>query len=67
MRGHPHHAYSRSRGALADRIGIIQRGRLVAEGSLDMLRTQAAAGETSEVFLHLTREAGGFTPQSRAA
>ncbi|MFO1115648.1 MAG: ABC transporter ATP-binding protein [Beijerinckiaceae bacterium] len=54
---------------LADRIGIIQRGRLVAEGSLDMLRTQAGrAGESlEEVFLHLTREAGETTPQSRAA
>jgi ABC-2 type transport system ATP-binding protein len=44
---------------IADRIGIIQRGRLVAEGTLDELR--AAAGEREgtleDVFLDLTREA----------
>jgi ABC-2 type transport system ATP-binding protein len=42
---------------LADRIGIVDRGRLVAEGTLAELRT--AAGGTSEtledVFLSLTR------------
>ena len=52
---------------LADRIGIIQSGRLVAEGSLDALQAQAGrAGESlEEVFLHLTRDADA--PQSRAA
>jgi ABC-2 type transport system ATP-binding protein len=40
---------------LVDRIGIIQSGRLLAEGSLDELRTQAgcAASTLEEVFLNL--------------
>jgi ABC-2 type transport system ATP-binding protein len=46
---------------LADRISIIQRGRIVAQGSLDELRAQAAGsghGSTLEdVFLQLTRGA----------
>jgi ABC-2 type transport system ATP-binding protein len=46
---------------LADRISIIQRGRIVAQGSLDELRAQAAGsahGSTLEdVFLQLTRAA----------
>ena len=44
---------------LADRIGIIDRGQLVAEGTLDELRQRAGRGRTSleDVFLHLTREA----------
>jgi ABC-2 type transport system ATP-binding protein len=44
---------------LAERISIIQRGRIVAQGSLDELRAQAAGtgrGSTLEdVFLDLTR------------
>ncbi len=44
---------------LAERISIIQRGRIVAQGSLDELRSQAAGsgrGSTLEdVFLQLTR------------
>ena len=44
---------------IADRIGILAGGRLIAEGTLDELRGQdAAAGETLEdVFLNLTAEA----------
>ena len=46
---------------LAERISIIQRGRIVAQGSLDELRAQAAGtggGSTLEdVFLELTRAA----------
>ncbi|MBV8565055.1 MAG: ABC transporter ATP-binding protein [Methylobacteriaceae bacterium] len=40
---------------LADRIGIIQAGRLVAEGTLADLRKQAGSGGQSleDVFLHL--------------
>jgi ABC-2 type transport system ATP-binding protein len=40
---------------LVDRIGIIQSGRLVAEGTLDELRTTAgrAGGTLEEVFLRL--------------
>jgi ABC-2 type transport system ATP-binding protein len=42
---------------LADRIGIITRGRMVAEGSFRALQAQSGAGTTLEdVFLHLTAE-----------
>ena len=45
---------------LAERISIISRGRIVAQGTMAELRAQAAArGETLEdIFLALTREAG---------
>ena len=40
---------------MADRIGIIAGGRLLAEGSLDSLKAQAGGGSTLEdVFLQLT-------------
>jgi ABC-2 type transport system ATP-binding protein len=40
---------------MADRIGIIQHGKLLAEGSLDELRTRAGGGATlEEVFVALT-------------
>jgi ABC-2 type transport system ATP-binding protein len=44
---------------LAERIGIIARGRLLAEGALDELRSRAGAaqGTLEDVFLALTREA----------
>ncbi len=46
--------------ALADRIGIINRGRLVALGSLADLRRQAAANSSLEdIFLTLTTEEPG--------
>jgi ABC-2 type transport system ATP-binding protein len=40
---------------LADRIGIIQTGRLAAQGTLAELRSSAGAGDSSleDVFLHL--------------
>jgi ABC-2 type transport system ATP-binding protein len=42
---------------LADRIGIITNGRMVAEGSFAALRSHAGTGTTLEdVFLHLTAE-----------
>ena len=43
---------------MADRIGIIQRGRLIAEGTLDELRTRAGErdGTLEDVFLELTAE-----------
>jgi ABC-2 type transport system ATP-binding protein len=42
---------------VADRIGIIQNGRLVAEGTLEELRRRAGRGESLEdVFLQLTGE-----------
>ena len=46
---------------LADRIGIIARGRLIAEGTLDELRGGVGAGGATleTLFLDLTSEAGG--------
>jgi ABC-2 type transport system ATP-binding protein len=46
---------------LADRIGIIKRGRLIAEGTLDELRAKGGApredaASLEELFLELTRE-----------
>ncbi len=42
--------------ALCDRIGIIQEGRIVAEGTMEELREQTASGDASleELFLKLT-------------
>jgi ABC-2 type transport system ATP-binding protein len=41
---------------LAERISIIQHGRIVAQGTMGELRTQAGAGATLEdIFLELTR------------
>ncbi len=44
---------------LAERIGIIQNGKLIAEGTLDELRTRTShsAGTLEEVFLQLTEPA----------
>ena len=43
---------------LADRIGIVEHGRLISCGTLDALRKQAALdGSLEEVFLKLTEEA----------
>jgi ABC-2 type transport system ATP-binding protein len=43
--------------AVADRIGIINGGRLIALGTLDELRAKAAAGgRLEDIFLHLTEE-----------
>jgi ABC-2 type transport system ATP-binding protein len=39
---------------LAQRIGIIEHGRLIAEGTLDELRSQAGAATLEDVFLQLT-------------
>jgi ABC-2 type transport system ATP-binding protein len=39
---------------LAQRIGIIQHGRLIAEGTLDELRGQTHGGTLEDVFLQLT-------------
>jgi ABC-2 type transport system ATP-binding protein len=43
---------------LAERIGIIQHGRLIAEGTLESLRQQATsgAGTLEDVFLAITAE-----------
>ncbi|MES2324350.1 MAG: ABC transporter ATP-binding protein [Pseudomonadota bacterium] len=39
---------------LAQRIGIIQHGRLIEEGTLDELRARSHGGSLEDVFLHLT-------------
>ncbi|UVW29341.1 ABC transporter ATP-binding protein [Massilia sp. H6] len=39
---------------LAQRIGIIQHGRLIAEGTLDELRAGASGASLEDVFLQLT-------------
>ncbi len=45
---------------LAERISIISRGRIVAQGSMAELRAGAGRGETlEEIFLELTREGPG--------
>ena len=42
---------------LADRIGVIHQGRLIALGTLDSLRREAAHdGSLEDVFLKLTQE-----------
>jgi ABC-2 type transport system ATP-binding protein len=46
--------------ALADRIGIVERGRLISCGTLQLLRQHAATdGSLEDVFLKLTEEEGG--------
>jgi ABC-2 type transport system ATP-binding protein len=48
---------------IADRIGIIQLGRLLAEGSLDELRARAGRGATlEEVFVAMTQDAEPTAP-----
>jgi len=44
--------------AVADRIGIINGGRLIALGTLDELQaTATAGGRLEDIFLQLTEEA----------
>ena len=42
---------------MAQRIGIIQGGRLIAQGTLDELRAQTDGGTLEDVFLQLTGQA----------
>ncbi len=46
---------------MADRIGVIAQGRLIANGTLDGLRAQAGSGDGSleDVFLALVAQDGG--------
>ncbi|WP_257572056.1 ABC transporter ATP-binding protein [Janthinobacterium sp. UMAB-60] len=48
---------------MADRIGILQHGRLIGEGSLDQLRmqTQQRDGSLEDVFLRLTESSHATT------
>ncbi|MCC2958200.1 ABC transporter ATP-binding protein [Massilia sp. IC2-477] len=41
---------------LAQRIGIIQQGRLIAEGTLDELRARTSGASLEDVFLQLTAQ-----------
>ena len=49
---------------MAERIGIIARGKLVAEGTLPELRAAAGAGTTSleDIFLELVRQPAAAVP-----
>jgi len=42
---------------LAQRIGIIRQGRLIAEGTLEELRERTTGGSLEDVFLQLTEQA----------
>ncbi len=42
---------------MAQRIGIIQHGKLIAQGTLDELRAQTQGGTLEDVFLQLTGQA----------
>ena len=42
---------------LAQRIGIIRQGRLIAEGTLAELRERTLGGSLEDVFLQLTEQA----------
>ena len=51
------HQLSLSAEEMADRIGIIHGGKLVAVGNRDELRKQSgSAGQLEEIFLSLTAE-----------
>ena len=49
---------------MAQRIGIMSGGRLVAEGTMDDLRRSSgqAAGSLEEIFLQLVSDGGGLPP-----
>jgi sodium transport system ATP-binding protein len=49
---------------LADRIGVLSQGRLVAEGSLEELLHQTGAGNLARAFLFLVED-GGHIPVGR--
>jgi ABC-2 type transport system ATP-binding protein len=53
---------------LCGRVGILEQGVLLAEGTLESLRARAEAGDASleEVFLRLTREDEGLDAAVRA-
>jgi ABC-2 type transport system ATP-binding protein len=52
--------------AVADRIGIINEGRLIALGTLEELRANAVAGgRLEDIFLHLTEGSGDGQAEDR--
>jgi len=54
---------------ICDRIGIIHRGRLIAEGTLDDLRRDIAGGapDLEAVFINLTQSPAADLPGEKAA
>ena len=50
---------------LAERIGIIRDGRLIAEGTMDDLRSHSgqAAGSLEDIFLQLIQEERAYEPE----
>jgi len=54
---------------MADRIGIIQHGRLVADGTLDELRARTGEGKATleDLFLELTGSGEDAAPESATA
>ncbi|MFW6162835.1 MAG: ATP-binding cassette domain-containing protein, partial [Planctomycetota bacterium] len=52
---------------VADRIGIIHRGRLIAEGTCDELRRADTTARLEDIFLELTAEAEAAPAQSGTA
>ena len=41
---------------VCDRVGILYRGQLVSEGTVEELRNQRGAGSLEDVFLQLTAD-----------
>lgn len=52
--------------ALCDRIGLIHRGRLIAEGTLDELRAQAGTERLGDIFLQMVDRADDGASASHA-
>jgi len=53
---------------MADRIGIIHQGRLIAVGSRDQLRQQSgASGPLEDIFLALTAQEANLAEQTSPA
>lgn len=54
---------------MAERIGVISKGRLIAEGTLDSLRTQTGekANSLEEIFLELVEDDNGIDEEEQAA
>ena len=49
---------------LCDRFGLVHRGRLVMEGSLEELRERTGAESLVEIFLQLAAAKPSETPES---
>jgi ABC-type multidrug transport system ATPase subunit len=49
---------------LADRVGVLSQGRLVAEGTVDELLSRTGAGSLARAFLSLVED-GGHIPVGR--